>query len=211
MLGSQALPDGRATAPKDLTMKNLTTAILMTIVTTILLGLIYPLVVTGLAQVIFPEQANGLLIKSSDGTVLGSRLIGQPFSSAGYFRSRPSAAGAVGYDAGASSGSNLGPTNQKLVDRVKADVEKLRAENPGQLIPVDLVTTSASGLDPHISPAAAEFQIPRVARERGMNEDELRRLIKVHTEGRQFGFLGEATVNVLELNIELDRVRPMKK
>jgi K+-transporting ATPase ATPase C chain len=195
----------------ELTMKNLTTAILITIVTTILLGLIYPLVVTGLAQVIFPEQANGSLIKSSDGTVLGSRLIGQPFSSAGYFRSRPSAAGAVGYDAGASSGSNLGPTNQKLVDRVKADVEKLRAENPGQPVPVDLVTTSASGLDPHISPAAAEFQIPRVARERGMNEDELRRLIKAHTEGRQFGFLGEATVNVLELNIELDRVRPMKK
>ena len=205
-------PDGRATAPNGSNeMKNLITAILMTIVTTILLGLIYPLVVTGLAQVIFPEQANGSLIKSSDGTVLGSRLIGQPFSSAGYFRSRPSAAGAVGYDAGASSGSNLGPTNQKLIDRVKADVEKLRAENPGQPVPVDLVTTSASGLDPHISPAAAEFQVPRVARERGMSEDELRRLIKAHTEGRQFGFLGEATVNVLELNIELDRGMPMKK
>jgi len=192
-------------------MKNLATAILMTLVTTILLGLIYPLVVTGLAQVIFPEQANGSLIKGSDGTVLGSRLIGQPFSSAGYFRSRPSAAGVVGYDAGASSGSNLGPTNQKLIDRVKADVEKLRAENPGQPVPVDLVTTSASGLDPHISPAAAEFQVSRVARERGMTEDELRRLIKAHTEGRQFGFLGEATVNVLELNIELDNRYPKRK
>jgi K+-transporting ATPase ATPase C chain len=192
-------------------MKNLITAILMTIVTTLLLGLIYPLVVTGLAQVIFPEQANGSLIKSSDGTVLGSRLIGQPFSSAGYFRSRPSAAGAVGYDAGASSGSNLGPTNQKLIDRVKADVEKLRAENPGQPVPVDLVTTSASGLDPHISPAAAEFQVPRIARERGISGEELRRLIKAHTEGRQFGFLGEVTVNVLELNMELDNRYAMPK
>jgi len=192
-------------------MKNLITAILMTIVTTLLLGLIYPLVVTGLAQVIFPEQANGSLIKSSDGTVLGSRLIGQPFSSAGYFRSRPSAAGAVGYDAGASSGSNLGPTNQKLIDRVKADVEKLRAENPGQPVPVDLITTSASGLDPHISPAAAEFQVPRIARERGISGEELRRLIKAHTEGRQFGFLGEVTVNVLELNMELDNRYAMPK
>jgi K+-transporting ATPase ATPase C chain len=192
-------------------MKNLFTAILMTIVTTILLGLIYPLVVTGLAQVIFPEQANGSLIKGSDGTVLGSRLIGQPFSSAGYFRSRPSAAGAVGYDAGASSGSNLGPTNQKLVDRVKADVEKLRAENPGQPVPVDLVTTSASGLDPHISPAAAEFQIPRVARERSITEEQVHELIKAHSAGRQFGFLGEATVNVLELNIDLDNRYPMRK
>jgi potassium-transporting ATPase KdpC subunit len=187
-------------------MKNLITAVLMTAVTTVLLGLIYPLVVTGLAQVIFPGQANGSLIKSSDGTVLGSRLIGQPFSSSGYFRSRPSAAGAVGYDAGASSGSNLGPTNQKLIDRVKADIEKARAENPGKPVPIDLVTTSASGLDPHISPAAAEFQVPRVARERGINEGELRRLVEAHTEGRQFGFLGESTVNVLELNLDLDRL-----
>jgi potassium-transporting ATPase KdpC subunit len=192
-------------------MKNLITAVLMTAVTTVLLGLIYPLVVTGLAQVIFPGQANGSLIKSSDGTVLGSRLIGQPFSSSGYFRSRPSAAGAVGYDAGASSGSNLGPTNQKLIDRVKADIEKARAENPGKPVPIDLVTTSASGLDPHISPAAADFQVPRVARERGINEEELRRLVEAHTEGRQFGFLGESTVNVLELNLDLDRAKPMKR
>ncbi len=196
---------------RDELMKNLMTAILMTIVTTILLGLIYPLVVTGLAQVIFPDQANGSLIKRADGTVIGSRLIGQPFSSPGYFRSRPSAAGANGYDAGASSGSNLGPTNQKLIDRVKADVEKLQAENPGKLVPIDLVTTSGSGLDPHISPAAAEFQLPRVARERGINEDELRRTISRHTQLRQFGFLGEPTVNVLELNLELDKTMPMKK
>jgi len=190
-------------------MKNLITAILMTIVTTVLLGLVYPLVVTGLAQVIFPEQANGSLIKSSDGTLLGSRLIGQPFLSPGYFRSRPSAAGTNGYDASASSGSNLGPTNQKLIDRVKADVEKLQAENPGKPVPVDLVTTSGSGLDPHISPAAAEFQIPRVARERGMNEVELREIVTAHTEGRQFGFLGEPRVNVLELNLDLDNRKAM--
>lgn len=192
-------------------MKNLLTAVLMTIVTTILLGLIYPLVVTGLAQVIFPDQANGSLIKRADGTVIGSRLIGQPFSSPGYFRSRPSAAGANGYDAGASSGSNLGPTNKKLIDRVKADVEKLQVENPSKPVPIDLVTTSGSGLDPHISPAAAEFQLPRVARERGISEDQVRQIVTAHTEGRQFGFLGEAVVNVLELNLDLDRTVPMKK
>ena len=192
-------------------MKNFVTAVLMTIVTTVLLGLIYPLVVTGLAQVIFPDKANGQLIRRSDGAIIGSRLIGQPFTSPGYFRSRPSAAGANGYDGGASSGSNLGPTSLKLIDRVKADVEKLQAENPGKLVPIDLVTTSGSGLDPHISPAAAEFQVPRVARERGMSEAELRRIVNEHTEGRQFGFLGEPVVNVLELNLALDERRPMKR
>ena len=192
-------------------MKNLKTAVLMTMVTTVILGLIYPLVVTGLAQVIFPDKANGQLIRAADGTVIGSRIIGQPFSSPQYFHSRPSAAGATGYDAGASSGSNLGPTNQKLVDRVKADVERLQAENPGKRVPVDLVTTSASGLDPHITPAAAEFQIPRIAGERSVSQEQLRSLVSNHTEGRQFGFLGEARVNVLELNLDLDQRFPAKK
>lgn len=189
-------------------MKNLITAVLMTIVTTVLLGLIYPLAVTGLSQVIFPDKANGQLIKRADGVIIGSRIIGQPFGGPGYFHARPSAAGAAGYDAGASSGSNLGPTSQKLIDRVKADVEKAQAENPGKPVPIDLVTTSASGLDPHISPAAAEFQVPRVARERKLSEAEVRRVVAAHTEGRQFGFLGEPTVNVLELNLDLDTVKP---
>ena len=188
-------------------MKNLKISILMTIVTTLLLGIVYPFVVTGLAQLIFPKQANGGLI-TQDGKIVGSRLIGQPFSSPGYFRSRPSAAG-NGYDAGNSSGSNLGPTNKMLIDRVNGDVEKLQAENPNMPVPMDLITTSGSGLDPHISPEAAAFQTPRVARERSMTETDVSALIAKHTEGRQLGFLGEPRVNVLELNLDLDAVHPL--
>lgn len=188
--------------------KNLLISIWFTIATTILLGIIYPLVVTGLAQALFPRQANGDLIHRG-GQLVGSRLLGQPFTQPGYFWSRPSAAGTAGYDPTASSGSNLGPTNKMLIDRVDASVKTLQSTNPNAPIPVDLVTTSGSGLDPDISPAAAEFQIPRVARERGMTENQVRVLVGAHTKGRQLGFLGEPRVNVLELNLDLDAVHPM--
>jgi K+-transporting ATPase ATPase C chain len=183
--------------------KNLITAILMTVATTVLLGILYPLLVTGLAQLMFPKQANGQLIERN-GVVVGSRLIGQPFSGPGYFHSRPSAAGAAGYDAGASGGSNLGPTNAQLITRVSGDVAKLQVENPGSAVPVDLVTTSGSGLDPDISPAAAQFQIRRVALERKVSETEIAQAVAENSENRQWGFLGEARVNVLELNLALD-------
>lgn len=186
--------------------KNLVTAILMTLVTTILLGLVFPLIVTGLAQVLFPQKANGQLI-TRNGKIVGSRPIGQSFSSPGYFHSRPSSAG-TGYDAGNSGGSNLGPTNQTLIARVQGDADRLQAENPRSAIPMDLLTTSGSGLDPHISPEAAEFQVPRVARERGVSEDVVRASVRQHTELRQFGFLGEPRVNVLELNLALDAISP---
>jgi K+-transporting ATPase ATPase C chain len=190
--------------------RNLLISIWMTVATTVLFGIIYPLVVTGLAQWIFPKQANGELI-STGGSLVGSSLIGQPFSSPGYFHSRPSAAGLAGYDpdAAGGGGSNLGPTNSALITRVKADVEHARAENPGAAIPADMVTTSASGLDPHISPASADFQVPRVAKERRMGEADVRALVQKHTEGRQFGFLGEPRVNVLELNLELNVTHPL--
>ncbi|MBZ5663015.1 MAG: potassium-transporting ATPase subunit KdpC [Acidobacteriia bacterium] len=187
--------------------KNLVTAILMTIATTILLGIIYPLVVTGLAQALFPKKANGQLIEAN-GKVIGSRMIAQAFTAPGYFHPRPSA---VGYDPTNSNGSQWGPTNQKLVDRVKGDVAAAQAENPGTPVPIDLVTASASGLDPEITPAAAAFQVLRVARARGINEAQLRELVAKHTENRQWGFLGEPRVNVLELNLELDRQFPGTK
>jgi K+-transporting ATPase ATPase C chain len=183
--------------------KQLLIATWMTLATTLLLGIVYPLVVTGLAQVFFPAQANGELIRRGSDTI-GSHLIGQPFTAPGYFHSRPSAAGPAGYDGAASGGSNLGPTNKALIARVTASVAALQSENPRVPVPIDLVTASGSGLDPHISPAAAEFQVPRIARERSMTESEVRALVLKHTEGRQIGFLGEPRVNVLELNLELD-------
>jgi K+-transporting ATPase ATPase C chain len=188
--------------------KNLLISVWFTLVTTVLLGIAYPLAVTGLAQLMFPKQANGQLIVQG-GKLVGSHIIGQPFTQPGYFYSRPSAAGAAGYDPTASSGSNLGPTNKMLIDRVSGSVKALQPTNPNTPIPADLVTTSGSGLDPDISPAAAEFQIPRVAHERGLSEQDVRALLQKHTEGRQFGFLGEPRVHVLDLNLELDAVHPM--
>lgn len=188
--------------------QHLRIAILMTIVTTVIFGILYPLAVTGLGKLFFPSQAGGEMI-TRNGQVVGSRLIGQSFSAAWYFHPRPSAAG-NGYDPVAASGgaSNLGPTNRQLIDRVKNDVEKLHRENPAAAVPVDLVTTSGSGLDPDISPAAAEFQIPRVANERRMNVADLRALMAKHTQGRQFGLFGEPRVNVLDLNLDLDQEFP---
>jgi potassium-transporting ATPase KdpC subunit len=181
-------------------------AVKFTLVTTLIFGVLYPLGITGLSQAFFSDRANGQLL-TRGGQTIGSRIIGQTFVDGAYFHSRPSSAG-TGYDAWQSSGSNFAPTNRHLLERVNGDVGKLRRENPDRAIPIDLVTASASGLDPEISPAAAEFQIPRIARERGTSETNIRGLVAKHTLSRQFGFLGEPRVRVLELNLALDAVYP---
>jgi K+-transporting ATPase ATPase C chain len=187
--------------------RNLITAVLYTLVTTVIFGLVYPYAVTGVAQLLFKDKANGQLIEQN-GQLIGSRIVGQPFTAASYFHSRPSAAG-NGYDAANSSASNYGPTNKKLIDRVAGDVATLQVDHPGTDIPIDLVTASGSGLDPDITPEAAEFQVARVAQQRHLSEGTLRHIIAQHTQGRQLGFLGEPRVNVLELNLDLDRTAPL--
>ncbi len=188
--------------------KNIVISVLYTIITAALLGIGYPLLMTGIAQALFHNKANGQLI-SKNGVVIGSRIIGQSFTGSGYFHSRPSAAGTNGYDASSSGGSNYAPTNKKYIDRVDGDVAALHKGSPDEPVPIDLVTTSASGLDPDITPAAAEFQIQRVARERGMPVSEVQDLLTKHIKSRQFGVLGEPRVNVLELNLALDRIAPL--
>ena len=197
-------------------LREIRPAIVLVVALTLLTGLAYPLAMTGLAQVLFPYQANGSLIQK-DGKVIGSELIGQLFTEDKYFRGRPSATTKADpndasktvpdpYNAASSGGSNLGPTSKALIERVKEDVDKLKAENPNAPVPIDLVTTTASGLDPHISPEAALFQVPRVAKARNMPEDRVRRLVGQRIEGRLFGILGEPRVNVLALNMALDRM-----
>jgi K+-transporting ATPase ATPase C chain len=190
-------------------MKQLTIAIRATIVLTVMFGLAYPLLVTGLAQALFHHQANGSMVEK-DGKIVGSELIGQRFTKPEYFHGRPSAAGNDGYDATSSGGSNLGPTNQKLADRVQADIKKFRAENPGFTgpIPADLLTSSGSGLDPDISPASAGAQVARVAAARGAQPERIQALVEQHTQGRQWGLFGEPRVNVLTLNLQLDQSFP---
>jgi K+-transporting ATPase ATPase C chain len=199
-------------------LREIRPAIVMILAMTVLTGLVYPLAMTGLAQLAFPHQANGSLIEK-DNKVIGSALIGQNFAKPEYFHGRPSATTDTDpndatktvpapYNAGNSSGSNAGPTSKALVERIQGDVEKLKAENPGAAIPIDLVTTSASGLDPDISPAAAMFQVPRVAKARNLDEGQVRRLVQLHTEIRAFGVIGEPRVNVLQLNMALDALKP---
>jgi len=187
--------------------KELWVALRMTVVTLVLTGIVYPLVITGAARALFPEASGGSLVKDENGAVIGSRLIGQPFANPAYLQPRPSAAGANGYDGASSSGSNLGPTSQKLHDRVKADVERLKQENPdaGETIPADLVTASASGLDPHVSPAGALWQVPRIAKARGEDPAVVRAVIEANIEEPTFGILGEPRVNVLAVNLALNR------